>query len=107
MQYQNRRDLILSFDQLFDAGTRQEIMKTFKDPSVNISESHFVLPSNDPGLINSFCTRYHFIYSTRKVISLETERFISQATSLIAYHQNEYDLKSLTPGSSWLFGWLY
>jgi len=93
MQYQNRRDLILSFDQLFDAATMQEIMKTFTDPSVSLPESHFTLMSNDPGIINSFCTRYHFIYSTKKVISIEAKGFIDQATSLIEYLKKEYHLK--------------
>jgi hypothetical protein len=87
MQFQNRRDLILSFDKLFDAGMIQEIMKTFGDHSVNIPEDQFVLLSKDPSVINSFCTRYHFIYSTKKVVSEEVKRFIEQTTKLITYLQ--------------------
>jgi len=93
MQYQNRRDLFLSFDELFDAATLQEIMKSFSDRSMNIPDSHFTLLSNDPKIINRFCIRYHIIYSTKKVVSLEAKRFVNEATSLITYLQNEYHLK--------------
>jgi len=93
MQYQNRRDLLLTVDKLFDIGTFQEMMRLFGQGLKDIPESHFVLLSSDPQIINAVCARYHFMYSTKKVVNVQAERFIKQATSLLNYLQKEYHLK--------------
>ena len=64
MQFQNRRDLFLAFDELFDAATMQDIMRSPCEMQTAIPE--FKLLSDDPKVINRFCTRYHIMYSTKK-----------------------------------------
>jgi len=93
MQYQNRRDWILSVDQLFDASTLQEMMRSFGSEKMPIPEDHFALLNADKKIINTICTRYHFMYSTKKVISLDAKKFIDQAAVLIEYLQKEYHLE--------------
>jgi hypothetical protein len=93
MQYQNRRDWILSVDQLFDAGTLQEMMRSFGSEKTDIPEDHFALLKSDEKTINTICTRYHFMYSTKKVISLDAKKFIEQAASLIDFLKKEYHVK--------------
>jgi len=92
MQYQNRRDLFLSYEKLFDAAAFQEIMKNYGKP-FDPSAFHFALLSHDPIVINSICTRFHIMYSTKRVVSMQAERFIKEATSLIQYLKEEYHLK--------------
>ena len=93
MQYQNRRDWILSVDQLFDAETLQEMMRSFGSEKTDIPEDHFALLKADEKTINTICTRYHFMYSTKKVISLDAKKFIEQAASLIDFLKKEYHFK--------------
>ncbi|MEO6612707.1 MAG: hypothetical protein ABIT05_08515 [Chitinophagaceae bacterium] len=93
MQFQNRRDLFLSYNKVFDAATLQEIIKTFQDSSVNIPESHFSLLTKDPVIINEICTRFHLIYSFKKVVSSEAGGFIKDAAALIGYLKKEYHLE--------------
>jgi hypothetical protein len=93
MQYQNRRDLFLTVEKLFDAGTFQEIMRSFGAEKQEIPESHFALLSDDPEIINAVCTRYHFMYSTKKVVNVEAKRFINQATTLLTLLQKKYHLE--------------
>ena len=66
MQFQNRRDLFLAFEELFDATIMQEIMRSPRQMPITIPDDQFKLLSNDPKVINRFCTRYHIIYSTKK-----------------------------------------
>jgi hypothetical protein len=93
MEYQNRRDLFLSYDELFDAEIMQEMMKTFLSGSVNIEDSRFTLLTNNPTIINKFCFRYHFIYSAKKVVAARAKGFMEKATALIVYLKKEYHLK--------------
>ena len=93
MQFQNRRDLFMAFDELFDAEILQKIMKSLGDMQTKIPDSCFKLLSNDPKIINRFCTRYHIVYSTKRVTSMEAKYLINEATSLIKYLQDEYHLK--------------
>src|SRR5580765_2821264 len=69
MQFQNRRDLFQTFDELFDAAIMQEIMRSPREISTSIPDNQFKLLSDDPKVINRFCTRYHFMYSTKRVTS--------------------------------------
>ena len=93
MQFQNRRDLFLAFDELFDAAILQEIMKSPRVMPTSIPDSHFKLLSTDPKAINRFCTRYHVMYSTRKVTSLQAKYLFNEASELIKYLKNEYHLE--------------
>ncbi len=97
MQFQNRRDLFLSYNKIFDAGILQEIIKTFKDSSVNIPETRFSLLTRDPVIINELCTRFHIMYSFKKVVSAEASQFIVKADALIDYLKKEYHLSESTP----------
>jgi hypothetical protein len=93
MQFQNRRDLFLAFDELFDAAIMQAIMKSPKVMPTSIPESQFKLLSTDPKAINRFCTRYHVIYSTKRVTSLQAKYLFKEATELIKYLKKEYHLE--------------
>ena len=93
MQFQNRRDLFLTFEELFDAAIMQEIMRSPRQMPTTIPDSQFKLMSNDPKVINRFCTRYHIIYSTKKVTSIMAGSLNNAATELIKYLKEEYHLK--------------
>src|SRR6185503_3429611 len=83
MQFQNRRDLFLALDELFDAATMQEIMKSPRVMPATIPDSQFKLLSDDPKVINRFCTRYHIIYSTKRVTSNFSKYLTNEASELI------------------------
>ena len=92
MEARNRQELFLGLEKLFD-------MKVFQDmahsenplvPEFPLSEP--TLLSNDEGIINSVCARYHFMYSTRKVIQNETKRLNAAAKRLIMLLKKEYHL---------------
>ena len=93
MQFQNRRDLFNSYDELFDAAIMQEIMRSPREFPTSIPDSQFKLLSDDPKVINRFCTRYHVMYSTKRVTSNWAKNLINEATELIKYLQEEYRLK--------------
>jgi hypothetical protein len=91
-QFENRRDLFLAFDELFDVAMLQEIMKSpWVMPA--IPDNQFRLLSDDSKVINRFCTRYHIMYSTKKVTSLQAKFLIKAAIELINYLQQEYHIK--------------
>jgi len=93
-QFQNRRDLFIAFEELFDAALLQEIMKSPNLLPPDTSYDHYKLLTNDPAVINRFCTRYHIMYSTKRVTSIYGRHLFDEATSLIRYLQNEYHFKS-------------
>jgi hypothetical protein len=93
MQFQNRRDLFATFDELFDVGIMQEIMRSPGQLPTRIPDNQYKLLSDDPKTINHFCTRYHFIYSTKRVTSIQAKHLFNEATELIKYLKNEYHLK--------------
>ena len=92
MQFQNRRDLFMAFDELFDAAIMQEIMRSPREMSTSIPDNQFKLLSDDPKVINRFCTRYHFMYSTKRVTSNFAKYLTNEASELIKYLQKEYHL---------------
>ncbi len=92
MHFQNRRDVFIALEELFDAAIMQEIMKSPSVMSTNIPDSQFKLRSNDAGVINRFCTRYHIMYSTKRVAMFNAKNFIKEATLLIKYLKDEYHL---------------
>jgi hypothetical protein len=89
-QFQNRRDLFIAFEKLFDAGLLQEIMKSPNLLPLNHPDDHYKLLSDDPTVINRFCTRYHIMYSTKRLTSINARYLFDEASSLIRYLQNEY-----------------
>jgi hypothetical protein len=93
MQFQNRRDLFMAFDELFDAEIMQEIMRSPREIPTSIPDNQFKLLSDDPKAINRFCTRYHIMYSTKRVTSNQAKYLFNEATELIKYLQEEYHFK--------------
>jgi len=93
MQFQNRRDLFQTFDELFDATIMQEIMRSPREMPTSIPDNQFKLLSDDPKVINRFCTRYHVMYSTKRVTSNFAKYLSNEASELIKYLQNEYHMK--------------
>ena len=93
MQFENRRDLFMAFDELFDAAIMQEIMRSPREMPTSIPDNQFKLLSDDPKVINRFCTRYHVMYSTKRVTSNFAKYLSNEASELIKYLQNEYHMK--------------
>ena len=93
MQFENRRDLFMAFDELFDAAIMQEIMRSPREMPTSIPDNQFKLLSDDSKVINRFCTRYHIMYSTKRVTSNQAKNLIKEATELIKYLQREYHLE--------------
>ena len=94
MQFQNRRDVFNSYEELFDATLMQEIMKSPGELPTKTPDSEYKLLSSDAGVINRFCTRYHIMYSTKRVTIMQAKYLFNEAASLIKYLQNEYHFKS-------------
>jgi hypothetical protein len=93
MQFENRRDLFQAFDELFDAAIMQEIMRSPREMPTSIPDNQFKLLSDDPKVINRFCTRYHVMYSTKKVTSNFAKYLSNEASELIKYLTKEYHLE--------------
>jgi len=93
MQFENRRDLFTAFDELFDAAIMQEIMRSPREMPTSIPDNQFKLLSDDSKVINRFCTRYHIMYSTKRVTSNQAKNLITEATELMKYLQKEYHLE--------------
>ena len=92
MQFQNRRDFMLGVDQLFDIAVFQEMVREWGLRNEMIPEDRFVLLSDDEKLINSVCARYHFMYSTKKIVFGAARNFIGQANELMKHLQTEYNI---------------
>jgi hypothetical protein len=71
----------------------QEIMRSPREFPTSIPDSQFQLLSDDPKVINRFCTRYHVMFSTKRVTSIQAKNLINEATELIKYLQREYHLE--------------
>jgi hypothetical protein len=85
--------LFQAFDELFDAAIMQEIMRSPREMPSSIPNNQFKLLSDDPKVINRFCTRYHVIYSTKRVTSNFAKYLTSEASELIKHLQKEYHMK--------------
>ena len=90
MQYQNRRDLLVTYDLLFDAAVFQQMLHTTGTAMLDKPEGQVELLSNDPQIINTVCTRFHTMYSTKKVVISSGTTFIKEASVLIARLQKHY-----------------
>ena len=93
MNFENRHDLYLATYKLFDASIFHQMMNAdnplvFEEPAGNPS-----LLTDDPGVINEICTRYHYIYGTHRVIIMDNDRLKSLAIQLIQLLQQEYHLE--------------
>ncbi|HET9744292.1 MAG TPA: hypothetical protein VFP97_01185 [Chitinophagaceae bacterium] len=93
MNFENRHDLYLSVQKLFDAGVFHKMMDA-DDPFV-FSEppGHPPLLTEEPIIINEICTRLHFMYGTHRVIMADNERLRVKAIELMKKLQQEYHLK--------------
>ena len=93
MQFENRHDLFLFTDKLFKAEVFQQMVHSSNPFIPNMPEGNPPLQSNNPDVINSVCTRYHYMYATKKVVINQTGSLINQATELIQLLQKEYRLE--------------
>jgi hypothetical protein len=89
MQFENRHDLFVSINKLFDAAVFQTMMQSSQE-WVTMPDGNPRLLTDDPAVINEVCMRYHNMYFTRRVVNgwAETEREF--ATLLIRKIKKEY-----------------
>ena len=93
MEIRNRQELFLSLDKVFDMGVFQEMDHAADPYTPDYPKTEPVLLSNNDQDINSVCARYHFMYSTKRVILKSAEDLLHTANSLIGLLQKEYHLK--------------
>jgi hypothetical protein len=93
MNFENRHDLFLTLHKLFDASVFQQMMQNDNPFVFNEPPDNPPLLTNDPVIINEVCTRYHFMYGTKRVMILDNEQLLIFAIRLINLLQNEYLLK--------------
>lgn len=93
MQIDNRQELFLSLDKLFDMKIFQEMLQSPNPFAPLLPSTKPVLLSNDEQVINYICARYHFMYGTKKVILNATEILNNQAARLIVLLKKKYHLE--------------
>jgi hypothetical protein len=93
MQFENRHDLYLYTDKLFNAAVFQQMMQSPDPLTPNFPGANAKLLSEDPQIINAVCSRYHYMYSTKKVLIRYGENLINIATRLIILLKNKYNLE--------------
>jgi hypothetical protein len=93
MNFENRHDLFLVLHKLFDAAIFQRMMQSPNPLVFDAPAGNPPLLTNDPLIINEVCTRYHFMYGTKRVMILDNERLMEKADKLIRLIQKEYNLK--------------
>ena len=92
MQYQNRRDLIDSYDLLFNAAVFHQMIHSASSRLLDRPSGNPSLLNDDPAIINKVCLRFHIMYSTKKVVIGWGKTIIDQATSLMQLLQKMYHL---------------
>ena len=93
MQIRNRQELFLGLEKLFDMKVFQEMTHS-ADPLIpDFPSPEPALLSNEEGIINGVCARYHFMYGTRKVIQVEGKVLLASGERLVRWLQEEYHLK--------------
>jgi hypothetical protein len=92
MQFENRHDLFVSYNKLFDAAVFQRMIRS-SDEMVSMPDDNPPLLSDDSAIINEVCMRYNNMYFTRKVINGWAEDERNFATMLIKKIKKEYHLK--------------
>ena len=93
MNFENRHDLYLSIQKLFDAAVFHEMMDVDNPLVFNEPVGNPALLTNDPAVINEICTRFHFMYGTHRVIMADNERLKVKAIHLMKTLQKEYHFK--------------
>jgi hypothetical protein len=93
MNFENRHDLFLVLHKLFDAAIFQQMMQSPNPLVFDAPAGNPPLLTNDPIIINEVCTRYHFMYGTKRVMILDNERLMGKADRLIRLIQKTYNLK--------------
>ena len=93
MNFENRHDLYLSVQKLFDAGVFHRMMDADNPLVFTEPGGQPPLLTNDPVIINEICTRFHFMYGTHRVIMADNERLKVKAIDLINALRQEYHLK--------------
>ena len=91
MQFENRHDLFITFNKLFDASVFQKMISS-ENEIVTMPEYNPQLLTDDPAIINEVCMRYHNISFTRKVMNDRAEGRKELAKYLISKIQKEYHL---------------
>ena len=92
MQFENRHDLFLYYNKLFDASVFQKMMQS-PEEMVKMPDGNPPLMTNDPDIINEVCMRYHNMYFTKKVLNSQAEGSKYLATLLIKKIEKEYHLE--------------
>jgi len=92
MQFENRHDLFVAYNKLFDASVFQKMIGA-KEEIVTMPDGNPPLLTDDPGIINEVCMRYHNMSFTRKVINDRSESRKEFAKYLIKKIEKEYHLE--------------
>jgi len=92
MQFENRHDLFVVSNKLFDASVFQKMISSDEE-MISMPKGNSPLLTEDPGIINEVCMRYHNIAFTRKVIIDRARGRKEFAKYLIDKIQKEYNLK--------------
>ena len=89
MQFENRHDLYLFYNKLFDAGVFQQMIQSSEE-IVSMPSGNPPLLANNQDVINEVCMRYHNIHFTKKVLSQHAIERKNFASYLIVKIQKEY-----------------
>jgi hypothetical protein len=92
MQFENRHDLFVSFNKLFDASVFQEMISS-ADEIVTMPDGSPSLLTDNPEIINEVCMRYHNMSFTRRVIIDRSAGRKELAKYLIKKIQKEYHVQ--------------
>ena len=92
MQFENRHDLFLYYNKLFDASVFQTMMHSSEE-IISMPGSNPPLMSDDPNIINEICMRYQNMYFTKKVLNIQAKERIAMAILLINKIEKEYHLQ--------------
>jgi len=90
MQFEHRHDLYLNLAKLFDMFIFQEMMHSPNALEPVLPPGIPKLVTTDKIVINDVVARYHFMYSTKKVLIKEWTERSKQALLLIKKLQAEY-----------------
>lgn len=93
MEIRNRQELFLNLDKVFDMGVFQDMVHSEDPFTPDYPKTEPVLLSNSEQEINSVCARYHFMYTTKKVILKSAQDLTAIASHLILSLNKEYHLK--------------
>jgi hypothetical protein len=90
MQFENRHDLYLHMPRLFDMFVFQQMMHSDNPLDPVLPSGVLQLITKDKNVINDVVARYHFMYSTKKVLIKEGTERLNEALFLINHLEKEY-----------------